>query len=384
MNEPVVAGGDFVGMLETTRGWRVADGDVLVVGINRAGYGPSKGEFVGLATLDNVTFDENQIDRDDLQEFIDQSTTQLHGKADALILVTVADDGPKETKEFQDHFVRSVREAEKSVPVVGEYVVDRDRSVWQVARNGLDMRTGDVSLVGRVPDDMPLMVGDGMAPNPAPDRESWVHQVDPHPEPTFEALRQSHEMAIQLSQHLRSPGEALRYGVRCLDGIADNEGHTQQRMQVVAHLANHENIMFRDGLIAAAVNNEKRTQALIETSRCAPAEQRPTLQIAAAAARTVNNANTPVTRRLLELAEGDKRNANLATLTEGTMWHGGPDDRERLGRGLQRVVDERFEQLDAVWRDQISAQKSGPEAPLQEQAVQPAAPDQARGPELDL
>lgn len=142
--------------------------------------------------------------------------------------------------------------------------------------------------------------------------------------------------------------------------------------------------MFRDGLIAAAVNNEKRTQALIETSRCAPAEQRPTLQIAAAAARTVNNANTPVTRRLLELAEGDKRNANLATLTEGTMWHGGPDDRERLGRGLQRVVDERFEQLDAVWRDQISAQKSGPEAPLQEQAVQPAAPDQARGPELDL
>lgn len=382
MSESVVSGGDFVGMLETTRGWRVTDGDVLVVGVNRDGFGPNKGEFAGVATLDDVTFDEQRIDTEDLQAFIDHSTTQLHGKADALILVTVADDGPDKTAEFQDHFVRSVREAEKSMPVIGEYVVDRDRSVWQVARNGLDVRTGDVSLVGRVPDDMPLMVGDGMAPNPARDRDSWVRQVDPHPEPTFEALKQSDEMAIQLSPHLRSPGEALQYGVRCLDGIADNEGYTPQRMQVVAHLANHENIMFRDGLIAASVNDAKRTQALIETSRCAPAEQRPPLQVAAAAARTVNNESTPVTKRLLELAEGHKRSASLAMLTEGTMRLGSPEDREGLGRKMQRVVDERFEQLDAAWREQITVQRPGPDAPSPDHAVQPVEP--ARGPELGL
>lgn len=382
MNGPVVAGGDFVGMLETTRGWRVSDGDVLVVGIRRDGYGPNTGEFAGVATLDDVTFDEQQIGTHELQEFVDYSTTQLHRKADGLILVTVADDGPDETAEFQDHFVRSVREAETSMPVVAEYVVDRERSVWRVARNGLDVRTGDVSLAGRVPDDMPLMVDDGMAANPVPDRESWVRQVDPHPEPTFEALQQSDEMAIQLSPHLRSPSEAMQYGVRCLDGIANDEGHTQQRMQVVAHLANHENIDFRDGFIVAAVKNAKRTQALIETSRCAPAAERPTLQAAAAAARTVNNENTPVTKRLLELADGDKRNASLVKLTEGTMRLGTPEDREELGRNLQRVVNERFEQLDAVWREQISAQTSGPEAPRPEHAVQPV--EAARGPELGL
>ena len=103
----------FVGAMETMRGWRVSDGDVLLVGLQPGLSGAKTRDVSGMGSLSDMHGTSDRGDREQLLAAVEGVTRQMPPETDAVAVVTAVDEDPMDAFALNDNLTRALAVAER-------------------------------------------------------------------------------------------------------------------------------------------------------------------------------------------------------------------------------------------------------------------------------
>ncbi|GMA37771.1 hypothetical protein GCM10025876_39750 [Demequina litorisediminis] len=193
------------------------------------------------------------------------------------------------------------------------------------------------------------------------------------PEPGYAVLTTKDARALDST----APSFRVEVARRTFDAaVAEYPKVTPARLSTLGHLATSD-VAARVAIVARACHSDTAEAVVVEALRLAPVEYRPAFAEIAVTATCANGKSAPVVRGLISHV---RDNSTLGVLGRSGVERGVPRDViAETVRGVERALDGRLPQMDAMWKAAQAA------APVAQPSVGVAPPTPAPGaPRVDL